>query len=142
MSADNTILILKTKDGYRVEHVQASDNLYFTWAGKDKVDSSRPIAARIFEFFQASRFFKDTSSAFDAAIKLKDEIGYVEYGIEHICVDDTFEEVVIKTIAQLGYEIEAINKMEKRLNFEHRKDITDDLKDTINNAVKWLALHT
>lgn len=92
MSADNTILVIKTKrtayenpkgvwtNGqenyvYRVAHVQAADNL-----GYYKRNELYNLGAYLYDTFKDSPVFHTEETALEYADKLELEYGYVEYG--------------------------------------------------------------
>lgn len=119
MSADNGIYILKTKDGYRVAHRQAIDNLYYhpqkccnkqiiiedkntsleickncnkkiDWIKKDKINSQM-----LRDYFGDCKVFKTKKEALGEAIRLYNEIinsdyPILEYGIQIINYDEQF----------------------------------------------------
>ena len=76
MSADNGIYIHKFKDGYRVVHAQAIENIYWK-KGKNKYNY------RILkDYFKESPIFKTKSEAIVYAFDLNKKIDYeTEYGI-------------------------------------------------------------
>ena len=87
MSADNGIYILKAKDGYRVVHAQAIENLW--WWDELHDDSDELNPKYIFDYFNGSKVFKTKQEALSNAKKLYNEIinsGFpvIEYGIEWI----------------------------------------------------------
>jgi len=111
MSADNGIYILEAKDGWRVIHAQAIDNLNWWWtderlydkefveaqekAGvknpfKSKGESRNELNPReIAVYFGHAKVHKTKEAAMEAATKMYDEImsssfPIVEYGISFI----------------------------------------------------------
>ncbi len=83
MSADNSIIVHKFKEGYKVAHVQAMENIYWK-RGKNKYNY------RILkEYFKGSPTFKTKEEALNYANKLYEEImagccPIVEYGIQEV----------------------------------------------------------
>jgi len=107
MSADNTILILHTIDGYRVSHLQGVESMYYWPTGKVhptckelryNPDTNEETEHNVEDYEERNeinpQYLKECFSncdvfptALDAeiyAINLLDEIGYVEYGIRDI----------------------------------------------------------
>lgn len=88
MSSDNGIYILKSKDGYRVVHTQAIENIYWwnvenpdtrKWKKKSKIN---PIELK--EYFGESKVFKTENEVLKEAIQLQKKYEMVEYGICYI----------------------------------------------------------
>ena len=139
MSSDNTILILASKNEYRLVHVQAADDLYFTWTGDP--NTSEPVCARVFEFFSSCNPLKEKDKVLLEAQRLYEELDYVEYGIQSVATDKTFKEIVEQAIKDYDNEISSVRQMTHNLSFEHRKDIVNELKNYKKEAQKWLSLH-
>ena len=97
MSADNSIIILSTpKDSndkleYRVIHCLAEDNLFWNDQKQD-YDYSRtevnPII--LMDYFKNAKIFDDSEKAFNYAMELENEVGYVEYGIHNLTLAHPF----------------------------------------------------
>lgn len=78
MSADNGIYIHKFRNGWRVAHAQAIENIYWK-------RGSRPYNYRILKnYFKHSPLFETKAKALEYAGKLYDEYGYLEYGISFV----------------------------------------------------------
>lgn len=94
MSADNSIIILCTKDGYRVEHIQAIDNIYW-WNISYNHGEDRAIINpfMLYQYFNKSEFFQNKDNALIYAAALYNKIGYVEYGVEEIIYDEEFPKI-------------------------------------------------
>lgn len=87
MSADNGIYILKAKDGYRVVHAQAIENLW--WWDEMQNDSYELNPKYVFDYFSRSPVFKTKRRAHAYADMLYNEImdsdcPVIEYGIQFI----------------------------------------------------------
>jgi len=84
MSADNGVYILHCKDGFRVKHTQAIDNVY--WNCHRKTDPEFN-ARQLFLYFSNCKVFQDEGEAFLEAKRIYDEImrddccPIIEYGI-------------------------------------------------------------
>jgi len=118
MSADNGIYVLKTKDGYRVEHLQAIENLYWWYVccKKPKIrdciinyicqncKTINPVLERkneicpdrLKEMFGKCKVYKTQINAIKKAEKIFNEVLHddycpiVEYGIQFINYDKEF----------------------------------------------------
>lgn len=76
MSADNTILVAKFPDGWRVLHTQGAESIEDdNHTPQNVVDCLRLLA------FGSLIVFDNEDDAFVYAKELYQEIGYVEYGI-------------------------------------------------------------
>lgn len=140
MSADNSIIILKTKDEFRVGHFQAHDNLYWIW-GDTSNDLIVPI--RVFEFFHNIDPISATEEncqekVLSLAHKLHDEIGYVEYGIIAIEIKNTFKELAKIAMIQADEEIHSISK-NKNLSTEKKYNAIEEIRNTTEDIIEWMA---
>ena len=86
MSADNGIYILQAKDGYRVVHAQAIENLW--WWNEHECDGGLN-PKYIFDYFGRSKIFKTRQEALSNADHIYNEImdseyPMIEYGIQWI----------------------------------------------------------
>ena len=95
MSSDNGVYILHCKDGYRVTHAQAIDNIYW-WEyeleeGEIEGERLNKINPKIlYDYFSDSEVFDNPTDATQKAIEIytevmDDDYGIVEYGI--VCID-------------------------------------------------------
>lgn len=111
MSADNGIYILHCKDGYRVAHCQAIDNIYW-WEyelEKGEIEGERldKINPKIlYDYFSDSEIFTNATDAMQKAIDIyneimEDDFGIVEYGIVCIEYDKEFPKVNRKVRAKI-----------------------------------------
>jgi len=89
MSSDDGIYILKSKDGYRVAHLQAIENLWWWDDISDYKDEINPSVLK--ELFQGCKVLKSREEAVGEAIRLyKKSVGddfypqIPEYGIKFI----------------------------------------------------------
>lgn len=106
MSADNGIYILKTKDQYRVIHAQAIENLWWSYIDMDNEDEIVPT--RIIEYYNDSLVFTDETKVQKVANIMLKNFPYVEYGIQTIKVNKTWDEIVNEAKELAPKEIEAI----------------------------------
>jgi hypothetical protein len=85
MSADNGIYILQTKDGWRVIHAQAIENIYWDEEKKEITEEINPHILR--EYFEDCEVFPTREEAIKEAELIYDDIvqddfcPIVEYGI-------------------------------------------------------------
>jgi len=78
MSADNTVAVLEMRDGCRVAHVQAIENINY----KPDYPDDNPVFNRewLIAYFGNSQV-TPKYKALDDAFALEKKIGYVEYGV-------------------------------------------------------------
>jgi hypothetical protein len=85
MSADNGIYILQSKDGFRIAHAQAIENIYWNFEKKELTDEINPKI--LYDYFHKSPVFKTVEEVTKEAIRIYEEIiqddfcPIVEYGI-------------------------------------------------------------
>lgn len=102
MSADNGIYILKTKEGqHRVIHAQAIENLY--WGYSDGYHDEL-VPKRIVEYYGKSKYTYDKNIARDIAFSMASDAGYLEYGVQEIIADKTWDEIVDEAKGGKGFE--------------------------------------
>lgn len=88
MSADNGVYILQTKDGFRVIHAQAIDNISYN------ADATGFNLRILYQYFCDSQCYKNKKQATDRAVELYEEImnddfcPVCEYGISFINAKD------------------------------------------------------
>ena len=120
MSADNGIYILKTKDQYRVVHAQAIENLWWSYIDMDNQDEIVPT--RIMEYYNDSLVFTDETKIQKVAHIILKNFPYVEYGIQTIEVNKTWDEIVNEAKELAPKEIEAIkNNNDGRWEYSLRR---------------------
>ncbi len=88
MSSDNGVYVLQTKDGFRVTHAQAIDNIYWhhiPGASLDQSELKTEINMSVlYSYFKKSKVWAEKKEAWHEAVILYREIGHVEYGIAFI----------------------------------------------------------
>jgi len=96
MSADNAIIILQLKDQFRLSHMQAIENLRFSflsWKIEDEY-----ISTRIIENFKDEDIYLDYDKIFEYAKILANELYEnglsLEYGIITIRIDKSWSTLV------------------------------------------------
>ena len=118
MSADNGVYILETKGPeYRVAHLQAVDNVYYSWStaddgttNGDEVDDQDIWIMNAREMWFGAPVFTDEDEAWRAARELHDKIDYTEYGISKIEIDRVFNVP--------GFSVEAYNPVKDFKTFK------------------------
>jgi len=90
MSADNGIYILKTKEQYRVAHLQGADNII--WSHIDGA-CDRLVPTRVVEMFGDCKLTRKQKIAFSIADKMLKE-QFCEYGIVHLEYPGTWSEIL------------------------------------------------
>ena len=111
MSADNAIVIINFLDQSRVVHLQAIENLWYSFETND--EKPFPVAGRIIEHFHnAPRLTeekaKDVAFAMGAEISCR---GWLEYGILTLDVPKNWEDVVMEAWENLSKETRAAYKL-------------------------------
>ena len=100
ISADNGIYILKTKEGqYRVIHAQAIENLY------DINDFNILVSKQILEYYGESKYTYNKNVVRDIAFNMARNAGYLEYGVQEIIVDKTWNEILKEARKEKGERI-------------------------------------
>ena len=87
MSSDNGIYILHTRDGYRVAHANAIENLW--WNEKANTYTEFPNPDMIYDYFYNAKCHKDLHDAMEEAFGIYNQILHsdypiLEYGIQII----------------------------------------------------------
>lgn len=91
MSADNGIYILKTKDQYRVAHLQAIENVY--WSAIDG-SHDKCVPTRVVEMWGECKFTRDASKALSMANKWASKLPICEYGVNVITYNKTWKHIL------------------------------------------------
>ncbi len=79
MSADNAIVVMKFQDGYKVRHMQATENLF--WNDEAKEIGQTLNLKIVYEMFKHIPIILTFEMADIYATDLLEEYSYVEYGI-------------------------------------------------------------
>lgn len=113
MSADNGIYILKTKDQYRVAHIRAIENLYWSailsrYGGY--YDCSKLIPTRVVEIWGDCKFTRDENKALDIAHKWASKLPACEYGVCVVTDNRTWKQILKDAQEYAKTEIDIINK--------------------------------
>lgn len=141
MSADNTIVILKLSDQYRVREVGAFEHLYWSHSTEDMAD--KLIPSRVFEYFKNAKVFFEESDAKTYAEKLYESSHIVEYGIQTIEINKTWAKLlelsrdvllkekmdVLSRIAESTYEKEKVSNLIDEINYTY----SDILREIVKN---------
>lgn len=124
MSADNGIYILKTKDQYRVAHLCAIDNIYYSIIDKNwcynNETKNKYVPTRIVEMFHDSRYTKDESKALELAHKWASSLPICEYGVNTITYNKTWKHILMDAKDYAEKEINFIkeNNLEEKWEYD------------------------
>lgn len=131
MSADNGIYILKTKDQYRVAHLQAIDNVRRSaidgdWQSRRET-SGKCVPTRVVELWGRCKYTRNEKKAFEIARKLEDSLPICEYGINIITYNKPWKYIVKDARAYAGKEIKYIKEhgKERQWDMEQLQKIAD-----------------
>ena len=92
MSADNTIVVMGFGDGtYKVGHFQNAEELYWNEYSKSFTEELNLNSVQL--FFDGLDLFFSYEDVMKEAVRLHDDIGYVEYGIRFIRTDKSWNEI-------------------------------------------------
>jgi len=131
MSADNGIYILKSKDQYRVAHLQAIDNVSWSiidgnWQDK-KETRGKCVPTRVIEMWGKCKYTRDEGVALRLAHKWASSLPICEYGINIITYNKTWKHIVEDAKEYAQKEIDYIKKFGKEnlYNMERLESIVD-----------------
>lgn len=131
MSADNGIYILKTKDQYRVAHLQAIDNVSWSiidgnWQNK-KETRGKCVPTRVIEMWGKCKYTRDENVALKIAHRWASSIPICEYGVNIITYNKTWKHIVEDAKEYAKKEIDHIKKtgQENKWNMERLESIVD-----------------
>lgn len=148
MSADNGIYILKTKDQYRVAHLQAIENVSWSYIDGDwqNKDSARGkfVPTRVVEMWGDCRFTRNESVAQKIASEWAFRLPFCEYGVRTIIFPKTWKHILIDAKKYAKQELEFCetsnsfirdkDKLERIANGEY-------LTDWLNRKSYYRDLH-
>lgn len=114
MSADNGIYILKTKDQYRVAHLQAIDNVHWSaidgdWQNK-KETKGKYVPTRVVEMWGKCKYTRDENTAFKIANKWASSLFICEYGVNVITYNKTWKQIIEDAKKYASKEIKHIKE--------------------------------
>ena len=117
MSADNGIYILRTKDQYRVAHLQAIDNVSWSiidgdWQNK-KSTRGKCVPTRVVAMWGNCKFTRDEGKALSLAHKWANSLPICEYGVNVITYNKTWKQILKDARAYAKKEIEVIKQSGK-----------------------------
>lgn len=108
MSADNGIYILKTGREYRVKHLHAIQNLY--WSNVKEACEESLNCARLLDEFHDCRSTRSAEMAIKIAMRLRKEIPYCEYGIQILDTTCFWRDIVKNGIEIVEREMQVLNE--------------------------------
>lgn len=94
MSADNSIIVGKFNNQWRVIHCGADDNLTYNCHLYD----NNYNYDEVYRYFKNAKRFYSEEAAFDYAYELEEYYGYVEYGVYLTDFDCTWDETLEKRL--------------------------------------------
>lgn len=110
MSADNGIYILKTKDQFRVAHLQTIDNVSWSYIDGDwqNIDSKRGklVPTRVIEMWGDCRFTRNESIAKRIALEWASSLPICEYGVSTVDYPKTWKHILIDAKKYAKQELE------------------------------------
>lgn len=116
MSADNGVYILKTKDQYRVAHIQGIDNIYFSFMDGDWRDieskKNKYVPTRVVEFWGECNFTRSAKRAFEISNKIEKNLPICEYGVCVITYNKKWEDILNDAKRYAKKELKYIKKDE------------------------------
>lgn len=131
MSADNGIYILKTKDQYRVAHLQAIDNVSWSiidgdWQNK-KETRGKCVPTRVIEMCGKCKYTRDENVAYRIAHKWASSLPICEYGVNVITYNKTWKHIVEDAKEYAKKEIDYIRETGdgNRCDIERLESIVD-----------------
>lgn len=117
MSADNGIYILKTRDQYRVAHLQSISNI--SWSAIDgdwqsnRATRGKYVPTRVVEMWGDCKYTKNADIALKIANKWAKGLFICEYGINVITYNKTWKLIVEDAKEYAKKEIEYLQNREK-----------------------------
>lgn len=135
MSADNSILLVRfSNKKWRMKEVFAIENLYYSFRN---LSSSKPNPARLYEMMSKAKSYKSKHLAYDDAEKIFED-GYVEYGIQPIKVDYTWEKLLALAHQEFVKEIEWLksNVTPAEYDYETIRELEESKKEIEENLNK------
>lgn len=118
MSADNGIYILQTKDQYRVVHLQAIENIYWSfidgdWRNKD-YKKRKYVPTRVIEMWGDCKYTRSRGVALEIAYNMASKLPICEYGVNIIKYNKTWRQITYDATNYAKREIDYIKKNEIR----------------------------
>lgn len=106
MSADNGVYILECKDQFRVAHLQAIDNI--RWSFIEKQSQQLPVPTRVVEMFGKVKYTRSRDTALRVASAILGSLPVCEYGINYININKRWNTVVREAKDLAIKELESI----------------------------------
>lgn len=122
MSVDNGIYILKTKDQYRVAHLQSIGNVSYSaidgdWQNNVKT-RGKCVPTRVVEMWGDCKFTRDESMAFQIAHNWAKRLPICEYGVNVITYSKTWKHILEDALFYAKKEIGYIKKQGKEDRYD------------------------
>ena len=127
MSADNGIYILKTRDQYRVAHLQAIENVY--WSVIDGEWQGKCVPTRVVEMWGNCKFTRDANKALDIAYRWATKLPICEYGVKVITYNKTWKRILEDAQEYAKQEISFIKNQHKEKLYEYEMNKLQNIAD-------------
>lgn len=138
MSADNGIYILKTKDQYRVAHLQSIENVSRSaidgdWQSCGKT-RGKYVPTRVVEMWGRCKYTRDERTAFRIAHRWAERLPICEYGVNVITYNKTWRHISEDAKRYAKRELEHIKKCKEEhlWNTKRLQVIADGCYDRAN----------
>ncbi len=127
MSADNGIYILKTRDQYRIAHLQSAEYMNYSILTQNCNDEIIPT--RAVELWGDGKFTRKENIALHIAHKWADSLPICEHGVNIVKYNNTWKELLKEAVKYAQLEIKTIEKRgnENDWNMEHLQKIADGI---------------
>lgn len=134
MSADNGIYILKCKDQYRVTHLQAIDNVFWSHIDRDWLNENsrrkKLVPTRVVEMWGGCRFTRNFETALKIAHKWCSSLPICEYGVNIITYNKTWKHIVEDAKEYAVKEIQFLSEKECLSGYEEFQ--IEELRKLVN----------
>lgn len=122
MSADNGVYILKCKDQYRVAHLQAIENVFWScingsWQDR-KYTKGKLVPTRVVEMWGECKFTRNFETALSMANKWCSSLPICEYGVSIITYNKTWKHIVEDAKEYAVKEIQFLSEKEYMSGYE------------------------
>lgn len=94
VSADNGIYILQTKDQYRIAHLMAIDNVFWSYNDGCLSLGSSLVPARVVEMWGSCRYTRSRKKAFKIAYRWAESLPVCEYGVKIITYNKKWKHIL------------------------------------------------
>lgn len=132
MSNNSGVFILQCNDQYRVALIHGCDTLRWSHIDKEFGDLK---SVRLYEAFHQSKEWRHEDEAlWDARRILKSYDYYVEYGIQYVLVDRSWDEIEAEALQEAWDELEYLSTP------EHNDGRWNDAVESLNKVIEELSV--